>query len=192
MRDGFIGSVRLPSLRIDVNLVPHGYEVDYLVDGDDEHDGDYWVRDFGDNLPPDLVAVAILASVAETLKEIEKRVETDDAFLESFGWTRAELDAWRESEEMAMESADVEAEAEPKESGYVRLSRAFEAGQIRVLRDGIITQDFETVDGSVKLVTETLRTTGGRVFIVTTTAGERHVFGGLEAAYTCFADLMGL
>lgn len=192
MRDDFIGSVRLPSLRIDVNLVPHGYEVDYLIDGDDAHDGNYWVRDFGGNLPPDLVATAILAAAAETLKGIENRVETDDAYLELLGWTRAELDAWREAEEMAMESADVEAEAAPKESGYARLSRAFEAGQIRILRDGLIAQDLETVDGRVKLVTETLRTTEGRVFIVTTTAGERHVFGGLEAAYGCFAGLMGL
>lgn len=88
---------RAPSIRFDLFLVEHGYQLDIYAGGS----GSVSVcRDFGDNLPAPLVATAVMKAIQAALEGIE---DADERYLEVCGWTPEALADWRERYDAFME-----------------------------------------------------------------------------------------
>ena len=88
---------RMPSMRFDLYLVEHGYQLD-IYGGDS---GPVSVcRDFGDYLPASLVATAVMKAIQAALEGIE---DADERYLEVCGWTPEALADWRRKYDAFME-----------------------------------------------------------------------------------------
>ena len=86
------------SVRFDLTLVEHGYQIDIYTEDDD----DPWTvcRDFGDDWPEALVATAVMKAIQDALEGIDR---LEDGDLARLHWTPEDLARWRQEYDTYMD-----------------------------------------------------------------------------------------